>query len=808
MSPHTSEIGGFMKLTVTARELPALLDRAPSTTRYLSLDCFDTLLWRNVMAPRDVFADLPLAGGAIWPRAKAEARARRHGLFQRGKNEVPIEEIYRSLLPNADDEAIAAAVQAELDAEARHCYGFAPTVELMRAAKARGLEIVIVSDTYLSEAQLRTLIARAAGEDVVSLIDHVFVSSTHGLSKGEGLFKPVLKALKCGPEALFHVGDNLGADQTAPAMLGIATAHLKQFTDQCATRLRLEASAATVIDGRVRHSKPAHAPHRPVLSLFGEEDPVVALGHDVLGPVMHGFVSWVEAERREMAARVGRPVKLLFLMRDGHLPMLAHRALFGDADTAPVELSRFTARRASFSTETDVRNFLATEEQHGRPDVLGRQLGLNRIECDKISKGKTGAAAQEQFSRDVLDQKLVRKVIERSGAFAETLIGHLKRAGIERGDAVMFVDLGYAGTVQNLMEPVLRDRFDLAVAGRYLLLRDTVDAGYDKKGLFDVRNYDFAAVHALSMPIAVVEQMCTVSQGSVIDYAPDGAPIRKANDHKAAQNALRDRIQEACIAYMRNAEHAVVRPAASDDDASRRSMAAAVLARFLFMPTAEEIEVLGSFQHDVNLGTDDMVSLLDPELAGAGLKKRGLLYLNQANRMFLPGELHGHGFPHLLALFATSRFQFDLRATDFQVGKIEFQAFLADANSEVPLTLEAHATHDGFYQATVPIGAGRFAVGLPVGTIAEWIEIEEAAFHTIEGLNDPIAAMKSPAIPAQIIHEGMEQQAQNFFRCREDGLLLVPPPVLAAGRKEPLVFSFVFRPVVRRTPRALLQKAA
>ena len=34
----------------------------------LSLDCFDTLLWRDTQAPRDVFADLAFAGGAVEPR--------------------------------------------------------------------------------------------------------------------------------------------------------------------------------------------------------------------------------------------------------------------------------------------------------------------------------------------------------------------------------------------------------------------------------------------------------------------------------------------------------------------------------------------------------------------------------------------------------------------------------------------------------------------------------------------------------------------------------------------------------------------
>ena len=61
----------ILQLSVAAAELPTLLERAPASVRYLSLDCFDTLLWRNTVAPRDVFAELPIAGGGIWPRALA-----------------------------------------------------------------------------------------------------------------------------------------------------------------------------------------------------------------------------------------------------------------------------------------------------------------------------------------------------------------------------------------------------------------------------------------------------------------------------------------------------------------------------------------------------------------------------------------------------------------------------------------------------------------------------------------------------------------------------------------------------------------
>src|SRR3546814_9764561 len=107
--------------------------------------------------------------------------------------------------PSASEEQIAEAVEQELIAEGHHCYGFQPTVELMRAARANGLGIIIVSDTYLSEPQLRRLIGETAGEEALGLIDRIFCSSEHGLSKGEGLFTTVLKALGRSEEHTYEL---------------------------------------------------------------------------------------------------------------------------------------------------------------------------------------------------------------------------------------------------------------------------------------------------------------------------------------------------------------------------------------------------------------------------------------------------------------------------------------------------------------------------------------------------------------------------------------------------------------------------
>jgi hypothetical protein len=370
---------------------------------------------------------------------------------------------------------------------------------------------------------------------------------------------------------------------------------------------------------------------------------------------------------------------------------------------------------------------------------------------------------------------------------------------------MMLVDLGYNGTVQNHIATMLRERFDVETAGRYLLLREEQISGLDKKGLFDVRNYDIRALHALSGPIAVLEQLCTLAQGSVIDYGPDGAPERKGAGAKGAQNAIRDRVQEACVAFARTLDSGFHSRPASDDQECRRRMAMGGLARLLFMPSAGEVALLESFEHDVNLGTDDQVQLLDVDASAHGLRRRGLLYLNQAERMFLPGEVQPHGMPLSLSLFSVNRFGLELRSADFRSSSVILQVLMADSSSQTMIEVEAHATHDGYYLATIPVGAGRFATGIHFGSLCEWLQLEECAFYPVSAFGAQADEPKADPLDAQVILEGMNEEGQGLFRCTEQALLLAPPPTNVGN--VPHLLAVSFRPLASRS-RAAMKKAA
>lgn len=783
-------------------ELPGLLDRLPAGITTLSLDCFDTLLWRAVNCPRDVFAEIDLPGGAVEQRSWAERSAAARAYSSEKRAEIHLSEVYRRLHPRADETRVAEAVAAELALEARHCFAFAPTVQLIRAAKVRGLRVILVSDMYMHEGELRALLAAAAGPELLGWIDHVFVSCDHKVGKGGGLFDIVLQTLGLQPQEILHLGDNRRADYLAPQKAGIFAYQLLQFDEDAEQRLRLEAAAAMMIDPAARVRRPVMQLHRATIALRSTKDPAHALGHDVLGPAFHAFARWTKAELDALSGKLGRPVKPLFMLRDGYLPHLCFDALYPEAGAKTVEISRFVAARAGLIDMAALEEHVAEWIDRVPLPALGKQLLLGHHEMARFLKLRE-KEQRPAFRKAVLGHELSRKILQRAANFGTKLEAHLRAAGVEQGDAVMLVDLGYNGSVQNMVAPVLEQRMRLTVAGRYLLLREEQFSGLDKAGMIAAEGYDNRTLHALTTCVGMVEQLCTVAQGSTVDYAVDGTPVREASDLKAGQNATRDRIQAGCVAFVRAEGKAFHRAPASDDLAARVSAATAALARLMFLPTAAEVALFAAFEHDVNLGTGKLIRLLDNDEAARGLRHGGVAAINSVARMHVPAELQAHGLPLNLSLFTTMRLGLDLRAHDFASGGVEVPVIVASAHDQARLTLTALPTIEGYYRLVVPVGIGRYTIAAQLGQIAECVQIEDAHFLAVEEMD---AAEAPDRIAAQTVADGMTMLAPDLYATGPTGLVIVPPPPVPAENNLALVL--IFRPVRWRKGDAAAERLA
>lgn len=784
--------------TILPHQMPDALTVCPAA-RVLSLDCFDTLLWRDCHKPGDVFGTL--SGITPMQRSWADGQARGAASNTHRRSEVSIAEIYAHLMPQADAATRAAAIEAELDAEARHCFAFAPTVELMRRAKAAGMQVILVSDTYLDAGQLRHLIERAAGPEVIALVDRIFVSSAYSKHKAQGLYQDVLRKLSVKPHEILHIGDNRHADVDGIAPFGVNTLHLKQFDSIVEQQLRLEAASSNMIHplaGALTCAQPQRA--TLACALPRQSDPAVRMGMSVLGPVLTGFDMWLEEEARKLQAHHGGRVHWLFLMRDGYMPMQVHRARCPGDDPHAIECSRFTALASSFPQERDITRYLETALGTD-PVALARHLSIPEEDIARICASGDVQADSIALWNEMRKDTRKRATVAASRAFARRLVAHIRKAcAPEPGDVLMLVDVGYTGTVQNRIDAILAEAMDVHVAGRYLVLRETYHSGLDKAGFLDSEHYDYRTLDALCSNASVLDSFCTTDMGSVADYTEQGEPIRRPHTLPPEQAATLARIQQGILTFASTQPTVAIRgPHGGDPLHLWRQASASALTRQMFLPLDYEVSVIAHFQHDVNMGTNETHALFDPSSAASGLRRQGMFYLNDRQRIYLAGELHGHGLAPKMTLMTHKRFGLDFRFSDFSDSTVDLPVIFIDHQSGdlSEQIITATATHDGFFVAAVPLGDCRYSVALRLAQNHEWVELDSIRAMPVDDFlgNDPLAPTRATELDC--VAEGIEAVTDRLLRCHDKaGFLMVNPPARIGDR--PMMLAVVFRPLAGR----------
>ena len=408
----------------------------------LSLDVFDTILWRKVPEPVDAFLLLALrlielggltadvdAGGFALLRRRAEtlARERRE---QSGRGvEVTLREIWE-LVPDGilrgmtKDDALAQEVELERSLLVPDL----DVVNLMLAAQERGKRIVGVSDTYFSEAQLRSFLG-AAPVGSISL-ERVFASSDRRVGKGSGLWRIVLDELGVKPKRVLHVGDNHAADVAAPSSLGIGTVYFEGRPAQL----------AQVINRENRHALAPLSPYHGDYGLAALRSktlhrteardqppalrPLWEFGAASLGPPLTGFAEWIHERARDEGVS-----KVFCLMREGELfARLDQRgrrprelADHGRADLAVAPAAAPVRRSTRARARSSPRCSCASECRRSRE--LCRTLGLEPGEVPGFSGRGDGAARPATSARGATRDDLRAPRPARTGG------------GAQRGDA-------------------------------------------------------------------------------------------------------------------------------------------------------------------------------------------------------------------------------------------------------------------------------------------------------------------------------------------------------------------------------------
>jgi len=632
----------------------------------LSLDIFDTLIWRIVPEPVDAFVllgerldQLGALGPQVSPqlfarlREKAEWRARSRVAPGAAAPEVSLSDIYRELPAHLFHRATADRM-AEVETEFEKGITF-PDLEVVRfgrlAREKLAARVVLVSDTYFSESELRHLLDPEPFRTLE--VERIFTSNQYGVGKGFGLFDVMLDALDVEPGRVLHIGDNHEADVVAAHACGIRTV----FFDKPPGSLRpvLEREGLYRTGHRYREKRTLHPRHgdfgltaiRAKAASVGDgpgrsesKNPYWRFGATVLGPVFTAYAEWVHARAR--AEGVGT---VYCVMREGEfLSRLVNgaRAYLG----SPVEarqlwLSRQVCSRACIleASGDELVTFLNRRAAPTVEELLGA-LGVDLARVPALH-GDAGARLDDtdvvaRVVESVTALPDVRTTIVANAATLRTrLVDHLLRT-VDADGPIMLVDLGWGGTIQAALDMALaRGGFDRETIGLYLMTNegvlDRILDGVNAQGFLANAGHP-DDVNWISRTPEILEQVCMHDSGTVLDFDERGEPVLATPQQSPAQVLQRRAVQDGILDFQREwARYAEVMPTdtrALHDGA--RALLVQALTGFIVSPTPEEAALFGGWLHDQNFGSTSSEGMIVPELAPS------LRYMTPAQFLDLP----------------------------------------------------------------------------------------------------------------------------------------------------------------------------
>lgn len=303
----------------------------------ISFDIFDTLVFRKLNIPADVFM---LVGNKLsiynfyGIRKKAEKEVRQRELTLHGKNDVTLEDIYERVAYYTGIDA-AYGAEVEFKTELDMCFASPYMMRVFEILRAEGKRIVATSDMYLSKARMEILLSHCGYDG----FEDILVSCDYNCGKKNGGLFQALKSKVGKDKKIVHIGDNKVVDIQGALKAGLDVRYYppcRAFGDphRCPGMSPLIESAYRGIVNTTLHN--------------GNEvySPLWEYGFVYGGLLALGYVNWIH----KRAADEGI-TKILFLSRDSFVLKVIYDLQFHDIPSEYVLWSRIAGLRSAFPGE-------------------------------------------------------------------------------------------------------------------------------------------------------------------------------------------------------------------------------------------------------------------------------------------------------------------------------------------------------------------------------------------------------------------------------------------------------------------------
>lgn len=611
--------------------------------KVLSLDVFDTLLFRACPSPEDIYESVGAEATnrlALHPscspldykmiRACALDRA-----YHEMDEEPTLEQII-SFLPSVADDP-KSLLNWELKAEVEHCYLNPSMVSFLKECRKRGVVILIVSDMYLGGDRIRMLLERCGLP--MDWIDNVLVSVDDGAMKSSGgLFRIMLERYsQFAPGDFLHVGDNLAREIVPAGKLGMLTWHYDV----------VHGDDTSVMDYENFGEKPLlpalTSLRKLSMALHDDIDPSVVrwhkLGSGVFGPFVAAFCSWaVNMALREKVDAIAPLMREAVLLTPMLKAEIERRNL--DIQVLPLYVSRQSVVLAG---ETDFNAELFDSMVRSRQYFKISEL-FSTLEFDGIPEQYTdytetylenarkvilqpGLTLYDSLKAYLLEDSVRHRISQVFKDKRYALTGYINSV-LGKNRKVATVDFGFFGQIQEGIETVCRmsggnrNWLHLLGFGRERTV-PLVVKGMKLRFFGGGMGCNKQLVAMIHRSAPILEQLFMLEEGSTLGYihSKDSGwkPVLEENpigiEEIKAKQVVQDgarRFQELWFMFDSMCPQIVTAML------NQRGHWARLIHRLIRMPTPEEAHLLGSLHNDTNYGSSRTVRMCpEDEVAAA-----------------------------------------------------------------------------------------------------------------------------------------------------------------------------------------------
>lgn len=643
------------------RLLPAFHAIDAGKCNLLSLDIFDTLLWRKMPLPADLFLllgkELKADGwliDAVTAECFAELRVLAERIVRAKKalkqgtktaeinlheiywncagifNKISIEQMAKGLKGIINESDVDDLVAMEVALEKRLVVFDFNIIALIQHAHLKGVRIALISDTYFERGHIDDLLESAETSSNIkplSMIEEIFISCEYGCGKKEGLFSTMSDTLQVPPKRILHIGDNFKSDIEPAEKSGMKTLFFPKHDPALVEVLDMEWADPNYHNADRMKLLDSQQGDFGITALRAKLEYDVALqklqpqdafywkyGATVLGPVLAGFVHWIYARCQALGHS-----KVYCLMREGRLYANLLKQMSSCYPHIPLQveelwLSRqYVLRACLYQASADELKLVYKSHAttHFTVQSFCESIGLTISQVKKFAKYAHVTMEYETLRNDLFQyvseqEELRQQVVEYSFKQRQHLLAYLsKTIDLASTSQMMLVDVGFNGTIQGALQMALAMAgYRINVHGLYLGTTDVTHyallQGFIREGFLMKAGYPESMPLTLRRGLVVIEQVASSGLPPLLDIDEQGNIItgkREITEQQKKQFAL---VQQGIYAFCNAQEHYLQGGALSWDAQSEplTNQLRQILTRSMNRPTRQESEKFSRWRHD------------------------------------------------------------------------------------------------------------------------------------------------------------------------------------------------------------------